>query len=84
MNSTEKAKQFTTAEIAAVERGDWRDCEFVDFQGLERKFGIRRSTAYNLVRDGVIRSVSLRRRGRTRGKRLFDVASVRDFLNGEK
>ena len=81
MTTTEKAKQFTTAEIAAIERGDWRDCEFTDFVGLETKFGIKRSTAYNLMKEGVIRGVSLRRRGRVRGKRLFDVTSVRAFLN---
>ena len=78
--NTQTAKQFTAAEIAVVGRGDWRDCEFVDFVGLEKKFGIRRSTAYNLLKDGVIRGVSLRRRGRTRGKRLFDVQSVREYL----
>ena len=54
--------------------------EFVDCKGLEAGWGIKRSLAYQLLADGAIRSVSLRRRGRVRGKRLFDVASVRDFL----
>jgi hypothetical protein len=30
--------------------------------------------------DGAIRSVSLRRRGQSRGKRLFSVHSIREFL----
>lgn len=56
--------------------------EFVDCKGLERLFGIRRSLAYELVNRNSIRSVSIRRRGAVRGKRLFDVDSVRAFLSG--
>jgi hypothetical protein len=56
------------------------DPEFVDCKGLEAGWGIKRSLAYALLADGKIRGVSLRRRGRLRGKRLFDVGSVREFL----
>lgn len=54
--------------------------EFVDVRGLRRMFGIGRSLAYELIDRGEIRSVSLRATGKLRGKRLFDVASVRDYL----
>ena len=57
--------------------------EFVDCRGLEAGWGIRRSLAYQLLADGKIRGVSLRRRGRARGKRLFDVDSVRQFLRSQ-
>jgi len=56
------------------------DAEFVDFRGLEARYGIRRSLAYVLISEGAIRSVCLRRRGQIKGKRLIDVASVRNFL----
>jgi hypothetical protein len=56
------------------------DPEFVDCKGLEAGWGIKRSLAYQLLADGAIRGVSLRRRGQLRGKRLFDVDSVRQFL----
>lgn len=56
------------------------DPEFLDAKGLRERFGITRSLAYALVADGAIRSVSLRRRGQVRGKRLFVVDSVREFL----
>jgi len=56
--------------------------EFVDCKGLEQRFGIRRSLAYELIKRNAIRSVSLRKRGAVRGKRLFDVLSVRKFLQG--
>jgi hypothetical protein len=64
----------------AVKPAQHIEPEFVDCKGLEAGWGIKRSLAYQLLADGAIRSVSLRRRGRVRGKRLFDVASVRDFL----
>ena len=55
--------------------------EFLDCKGLEERFGIRRSLAYELIQRNAIRSVSLRQRGALRGKRLFDVSSVRAYLN---
>ena len=66
--------------IAPVAVSPANDAEFIDCAGLQARFGIKRSLAYSLLADGVIRGVSLRRAGRLRGKRLFDVASVRDFL----
>ncbi|MCC6356602.1 MAG: hypothetical protein IT577_22165 [Verrucomicrobiae bacterium] len=54
--------------------------EFVDHQGLTRMFAIRRSHAYLLVAQGAIRSVCIRKPGAVKGRRLFDVQSVRDFL----
>jgi hypothetical protein len=56
------------------------DPEFVDCKGLEAGWGIKRSLAYQLLNDGKIHGVSLRRRGTIRGKRLFSVDSVRSFL----
>ena len=54
--------------------------EFVDCKGLEQRFGIRRSLAYELIKRNAIKSVSLRRRGAIKGKRLFCVNSVRMLL----
>jgi hypothetical protein len=56
------------------------DPEFVDCKGLEAGWGIKRSLAYQLLADGKIQGVSLRRRNRVRGKRLFSVDSIRRFL----
>jgi Helix-turn-helix domain len=71
------AQIFTTAP---VKTSTGLDAEFCDLHGLEARYGIRRSTAYNLIADGSIRSVCLRRRGQIKGKRLVDCASVREFL----
>jgi hypothetical protein len=56
------------------------DPEFVDCPGLQARFGIKRSLAYALLAEGAIKGVSLRRRGQSRGKRLFSVDSIRQFL----
>ena len=55
--------------------------EFCDSKQVKALFGLSRSHAYLLAQEGAIRSVSLRRRGATRGRRLFDCQSIRDFLN---
>jgi len=59
------------------------DPEFVDCKGLEAGWGIKRSLAYQLLAEGKIRGVSLRRRNQLRGKRLFSVDSVRSFLKSQ-
>ena len=55
--------------------------EFVDSKGMHQMFGISRTAAYDLINDGLIKSVSLRRKGRARGRRLYDVASVREYFS---
>lgn len=68
---------YTTAPVTASPAND---AEFVDALGLHLRFGIKRSLAYTLLSEGAIRGVSLRRVGQLKGKRLFDVASVRSYL----
>jgi hypothetical protein len=60
------------------------DPEFLDAVGVRAVFSIKRSLLYELDEDGLVESVSLRRRGRTRGKRLFSVDSIRRFLREQK
>jgi hypothetical protein len=69
-----------TLTIAPVAISCGADAEFVDIEGLRARFGIKRSLAYQLLADGAITGVSLRRRGKLRGKRLISVESVRKFL----
>jgi hypothetical protein len=78
-NSSDKGgnARITVAPIAASPAND---AEFVDCPGLQARFGIKRSLAYALLAEGAIKGVSLRRLGQLRGKRLFDVASVRAYL----
>jgi len=75
--------EFTTAPVSATPAYvAAHDPEFLDAVGLQARFGIRRSLAYSLLADGAIRGVSLRRRNhQTKGKRLFCVSSVREYLN---
>jgi len=57
-----------------------QDPEFLDALGVQARFGIKRSLLYELLNEGVVLSASLRRRGQSRGKRLFSVDSIRQFL----
>ena len=58
---------------ALPEFGRWRD--------VERLFGIKRGTLYNLMAEGKIKSVVLRRKGNVHGCRLIHLASVSNYLN---
>lgn len=64
-------------------KGNHLEPEFCDIYGLRAMFGLRRSLAYQLLAEGAINGVSLRKKGSLRGKRLFNVASVRAFLNSK-
>jgi len=72
--------EFTTTPIEASSVSN--SPEFIDARGMRQMFGISRTATYDLINDGLIKSVSLRRKGRARGRRLFDVASVREYLKG--
>jgi hypothetical protein len=74
---------FTVASVNVAQASMTQDPEFLDATQLQCRFGIKRSLAYVLMADGKIRGVSLRRRGSLKGKRLFDVASVRAFLHSQ-
>jgi hypothetical protein len=80
LDTTKIEEQLTDKTTAPVQASLTNDPEFVDCPGLQARFGIKRSLAYALLAEGAIKGVSLRRGGQTRGKRLFDVASVRNFL----
>lgn len=54
--------------------------EWLDPKGIQRRFGIGKSTLYRLIDEGKIKSTSLRERGKLRGKRLIFTDSVAAFL----
>jgi len=55
--------------------------EFGRWQDVQRLYGIKRGTLYNLMGEGKVKSVSMRRRGNVHGCRLFYLRSIRDFLH---
>jgi hypothetical protein len=57
--------------------------EWTDYHGVHLLFGLRRSTAYHLDKEGLIKSVSLRHENERRGKRLFFVPSIREYLRSK-
>ncbi len=54
--------------------------EFADHRTARALFGLSRSYLYNLANERKIRSVSIRKPGAVKGRRLFDCASIRAFL----
>jgi hypothetical protein len=72
-----------TAKTIAPVTSLANDAEFCDSVGAYDRFGIKRSLLYELHAQGLIRGCSLRRRGLTRGKRLWSIDSIREFLNSQ-
>lgn len=61
--------------------------EWTDFGGIALLFGLRRSTTYHLVNNEpelAGASISLKGENEVRGKRLFNVAKFRRFLESRQ
>lgn len=54
--------------------------EFGDFRVAGKMFSFSRATLYRLLAEGKIKSACLRERGKTRGRRLFYLPSIREYL----
>lgn len=54
--------------------------EYGRIEDVLRIYGLKRSSIYNLLKDGRIKGCVLRFRGRRSRVRLIDLGSVRDFI----
>lgn len=54
--------------------------EYADHQTARALFGLSRSYLYMLATEGSIRTVNVLRPGATKGRRLFDCASIRELM----
>jgi hypothetical protein len=57
--------------------------EWGDAVQVRANFGVDRSHLYYLLREKLIESKSIRRRGMQRGKRLYNLASVRRYIESQ-
>jgi hypothetical protein len=78
-NSNDKGgnARLTIAPLAASAAND---AEFCDSPGAFHRFGLKRSMLYELNARGLIKGVSLRKRGAAKGKRLWNCDSIRAYL----
>jgi len=76
--------EFTSAPVAApVHVAAPFEPEFIAMPppGMVCPYsGLKRGALYQLASDDLIRTVSLRRKGRTRGRRLIVASTLRDYL----
>jgi hypothetical protein len=80
---TKSGSGFTTSapEIVPVPAQSPNEPEFYAMPRMgETLEGLRRGTLYALWREGVIQTISVRRRGKRRGRRLICGDSLRKFL----
>jgi hypothetical protein len=80
-SSRKSGGQQTATTTAPVQASPAFEAEFCDSPGAFARFGLRRSLLYELHSLGLIKGVSLRRRGTARGKRLWSIDSIRSYLH---
>ena len=87
MRTTEKAAsgrghEFTSAPVVpVVGQQQSNEPEFWSMPGPGQTLeGLRRGALYCLWKDGLIETVSVRRKGRSRGRRLIVAESLRNYL----
>ena len=76
-------EQISERTTAPVQASPAFEPEFCDNCGAYLLFGMRRSLLYQLHKEGLIDGVSLRRRGATKGKRLWSCDSIRRYLSSQ-
>lgn len=81
--TSKKTTRQTRMEIGPVKNQNGPDAEFCDSPGAMLRFGLGRTYLYQLLEQGLIEGVSLRKRGQTKGKRLWNVDSIRSYLNAQ-
>lgn len=75
-------RPYGQTSIEPVQPGDFSNMmpEYGRWRDVRRVYAIGRGSAYNLLADGKIKGVLLRVRGQKSGIRLFDMASVREYI----
>jgi hypothetical protein len=67
------------SSVAVGPRSEW-----ANHHGVLELFGIRRTMAYWLAKEGLIESVAVTHNGKKRGVRLFNVPSIRQYIDSCK
>jgi hypothetical protein len=82
-HATPEQIQRGSLTIAPVEAGvvACLEPEFISIRAACRFSSIGRTQIYLLIRHGHLKSISLRKKGAARGRRLVSVASLRAYLN---
>jgi hypothetical protein len=82
VNEVSNSTQFTTTPVTAnTTTATTILPEFGRWQDVQRLFGIKRGTLYNLMAEGAVKSVSIRRKGNIHGCRLFYLPGIREYLS---
>jgi hypothetical protein len=81
--NTTNAEGGTAHTTAPVTASSAPDAEFCDSPGAKARFGLGRTYLYQLLEQGLIEGVSLRKKGAQKGKRLWGVDSIRRYLRSQ-
>ena len=80
-NGIPQGSKLRVHQITVAEPGACFEPEYAGYRELKIIFGLSRTHLYRLAREGRIKSISLRDPGKTKGRRLYLVQSIRALLN---
>jgi hypothetical protein len=81
MENEHPSMQVPPLEAGTINRNNQpHDAEWARVPDVIKRFGIKRTRLYELLAEGQVKSVSLRRRGCVKGIRIVSCDSVRSLL----
>lgn len=72
---------LTTSPIIVANDHSFFEPEFAGYKEIRVIFGLSRTHLFRLAKEGKIKSVSLRDVGKVKGRRLYNIASIRALLH---
>jgi hypothetical protein len=74
-------KNNTIAKIEHTDEGN--QPEFLRTADVQKRFGIKRGTLYNLLSEKKVKSSCVRQKGNVTGIRLWNTQSIRDLIHSQ-
>ena len=80
-NVLPRGSSLTTSPISVANVHSCFEPEFAGYKEIRLIFGLSRTHLFRLAKEGKIKSVSLRDVGKVKGRRLYNIASIRALLH---
>ena len=80
-NVIPRGSKLTASPLIVANTHSFFEAEFAGYKEIRVIFGLSRTHLFRLAKEGKIKSVSLRDVGKVKGRRLYNIASIRALLH---
>jgi len=80
-NVLPRGSKLATSPTNVADSHSYVEPEFAGHKEIRFIFGLSRTHLFRLAKDGKIKSASVRDKGKVKGRRLYNIASIRAFLH---